>query len=78
MNPRNVLRELLRLYEASHANDEDRAMVCDEAIVMLSGDPVLNPLPTDHFSESTKDASAPLNVLAFRSCVSSDSSVTFR
>jgi hypothetical protein len=45
MNPRNVLRELLRMYEASHANDEDRAMVRDEAIVVLSGDPVLNEPP---------------------------------
>lgn len=25
MNPRNVVRELLRMYEADHANDEDRA-----------------------------------------------------
>jgi hypothetical protein len=45
MNPRNVLRELIRLYEAGHANDEDRAMVRDEAIVVLSGDPVLNQQP---------------------------------
>jgi hypothetical protein len=42
MNPRNVLRELLRMYDAGHANDEDRAMVRDEAIGVLSGDPVLN------------------------------------
>jgi hypothetical protein len=41
MNPRNVLRELLRMWDAAHANDEDRAMVRDEAIVVLSGDPVL-------------------------------------
>jgi hypothetical protein len=37
MNPRNVLRELLRLWDTAHANDEDRVMVRDEAIVVLSG-----------------------------------------
>jgi hypothetical protein len=41
MNARNVLRELLRMYEATHANDEDRTLVREEAIVILSGDPVV-------------------------------------
>jgi hypothetical protein len=36
MNPRNVLRELLRMWDATHANNEDRVMVRDRAIVVLS------------------------------------------
>jgi hypothetical protein len=42
MNPKNALRELLRMSDAAHANDEDRAMVRDEAVAVLSGDPVLS------------------------------------
>lgn len=41
MNPRNILREMLRIYELPHANEEDRTMVCDEALLVLSADPVL-------------------------------------
>jgi len=45
MNPRNVLRELLRMHEAAHPNDEDRGMVRDEAIVVLCADPILTQPP---------------------------------
>ena len=41
MNPLNILRELLRLYDLSHAGEEDRRMVCEEAVLVLSADPVL-------------------------------------
>ena len=46
MNPRNILRELLRLYDLAHANEEDRAMVCEETHLVLSADPVLKQPPT--------------------------------
>jgi hypothetical protein len=41
MNPRNILRELLRMYGLQHPNDEDRTMVRAEALPILSVDPVL-------------------------------------
>ena len=41
MNPHNILRELLRLYDLPHASEEDRWMVCDETLLVLSTDPVL-------------------------------------
>src|SRR5271170_1695538 len=45
MNPRNILREILRLYDLAHASDEDRTMVCDEALLVLKNDPTLKRAP---------------------------------
>ena len=41
MNPLNILRELVRLYDLTQASEEDRRMVCEEAVLVLSADPVL-------------------------------------
>jgi hypothetical protein len=41
MNPRNILRELIRIVSAPHANDADRDMVRKEAELILKGDRVL-------------------------------------
>ena len=41
MNPRNILRELIRIIPAAHANDTDREMVRKEAELILKGDRVL-------------------------------------
>lgn len=45
MNPRNALREFLGVLEATHANESDRSIVCDEAVGILADDRVLKNPP---------------------------------
>lgn len=50
MNPRNMLRELLRILDVAHANDADKTMVCSEAVLVLSEDIALK---HQSFAQST-------------------------
>jgi hypothetical protein len=50
MNPRNMLREVLGLYSVPHADGDDRAMACAEALHVLAADPILR---TALFADTT-------------------------
>lgn len=48
MNPINILREFDKLYELTHADDRDRAIVAAEANEILADHPILKFRP-EHY-----------------------------